>query len=119
MPITKASVVARSAAIGTRKPTTWKEQHHYDAPAKALCAHLGWDGDPDAEKNGIRVADAVTYIRKVLHEIHVAAVAVDKIATTIEQAIEHLALTDPEEIAVITQALGDAQKQEQDAAKAQ
>lgn len=50
-----------------------KRQHHFQDTAIELAAKYGWSGEPNAEILGLRVADAQNFLRKTLHEIHVAA----------------------------------------------
>lgn len=111
---------ARAVASPLPRPRSTRGQHEYEGAAIKLAAAAGWEGDPNWELGGIRVRDAVGYVRKVLHEIHVA-VRNPATATTpvIAQVLEHLAVTDPQAIADLTQGLEAFLEEEQAADRAQ
>lgn len=52
-----------------------KRQHHFDDLAVNLAAKYGWEGAPTDQIHGLQVSDARNFLRKTLHEIHIAAVA--------------------------------------------
>lgn len=77
--VPKAAVVVDIGARGgighgPIAPQTKRHEHFVDLSVE-LAAKYGWTGEPTAEIGGFRVEDCQNFIRKTLHEIHVAAVA--------------------------------------------
>ena len=97
-----------------------KEQEHFTDEAIKLAAELGFSGDADnilrfvdeQTGSGIRVEDAQNYLRKILHELHQAALTPGRSAPTADQVCEHLAVTDADEIAHVAATLEAAFKRE-------
>ena len=60
----------------SRKPRDVKQtkgQEDFQGDAESVAASLGWEGPADNVLRGIRVADAITTLRRVRHLAHQAA----------------------------------------------
>lgn len=72
-----------------------REQDDYAEEAQALAAQLGWEGAPEDILFDIKIKDAQAYLRKVLHEVHLAALNPDSERVkrpTAEAVCQHLGL---------------------------
>lgn len=92
-----------------------KRQEDFDELAVALAAAFGWEGEPSLQVKGFAVSDAQAFLRKTLHEIHVAAVAGKP--ADLSHVGEHLGLS-KEHAASLDSALNDLYSDEVEELKA-
>lgn len=84
-------------------------QDDHEQAALELCAKLGWSGEFDWELSGIAVVDAQNFVRKVLHEAFQAGGRNEPADAIVNNAIEHLALDEQDEIDALAELLNAAQ----------
>lgn len=98
----KPSSTETAAALKSKSTViTTKDQDAFEAEAREFAAACGWDGEPHWVLNDIQVSDARGYLRKIFHELHVAALNPGRVAPSADDVCEHLNITDEDTCAVV------------------
>lgn len=112
----KPSSTETAQAIKTAvSVVTTKEQRDFVADAAAFAASLGWEGEGHYVLNDIQVSDAVRFLTKTFHELHVVAWnpgTKQVVQPTAESVCAHLHIDDPDAVEVVTGKLAQVLKDE-------
>jgi hypothetical protein len=94
---------------------TTKEQDDFAPAATEFAAALGWEGPGANVLNDIQVSDAVRFLTKTFHELHVCALNPGTTAVTkptVESVCDHLNIEDGDIVSVVKGKLAQIEKDE-------